>query len=298
MSSEAPRPSRWQICVVPASPWRALTHTNTALSHHLSAQMEWSLFIVLRCEENVKVAKAVSSPGSTPLVFTRLRPLLHRALILQFHSAGHRWLICSDMNLALCGEEPEQRYGWMNVPLWGLSHQRASLQLFTHVNVEHPCCEYIWRPSGCCSFPMVWMCRRWGRGATVYCGHVHVCVRVVVTLPHSYLSVSCASSPPPLVCAFPPLFLTLGREEQELLHYIDGESSPTLLTHAQRIYTILWSCRRPRAVGWALHRLVFQVDALDTCEEDHVWKGIEEASEKHVRISWFVPLFPYNVIPF
>lgn len=71
------------------------------------------------------------------------------------------------------------------------------------------------------------------------------CVWVVVTLPHSYLSPSCVSSPPPLVCVFPALFLTLGTEEQKLLHYIDGESSPTLLTNAQCSYRILWSCILP-----------------------------------------------------
>lgn len=136
MSAEAPRPSRWQICVVPGSPWRALTGTNTGLSQHVSAHMEGSLFIVLHCEENAKLAlyvkyrmlaacgfvlvsimKPVSSPGSTPAVLTWLQPFLHHFHVKWYHFAGHRWLICSDMILALCHKETVQHYGWITVPL-------------------------------------------------------------------------------------------------------------------------------------------------------------------------------------
>lgn len=84
-------------------------------------------------------------------------------------------------------------------------------------------------------------CAAGGGGEPLFIMDVCMCVSSSDPPPFIFLSLSYVSSPPPPVCVFPALFLTLGREEQKLLHYIDGESSPTLLTHAQCIYRILWS---------------------------------------------------------
>lgn len=208
MSSEAPRPSPWQICVVPASPWR--TDTNTGLPQHVSAHMEGSLFIVLRCEETVKpalcvkyrrlaacafvlvsITKPVSSPGSTPASLRWLQPLLITYLsdgVILLGTDGWyaqiwSWLFVMRRQRSIMAE-------WMFL-CGGISHQLYFLQLFTHLNVEQPPSKYIWSPSSYCCFPMVWMYRQWGRGATVYCGRC-ACVLVVVPLPHSHLSLSFA----------------------------------------------------------------------------------------------------------
>lgn len=88
-------------------------------------------------------------------------------------------------------------------------------------------------------------CAGGGGGEPLFIVDVCMCVSSSDAPSLISFSPSCVSSPPPLVCVFPALFLTLGTEEQNLLHYIEGESSPTLLTNAQCSYRILWSCILP-----------------------------------------------------
>lgn len=87
------------------------------------------------------MAKAASSPGSAEAVGaarTAAPAALHR------HAARFCRAQMADMlRYELGGGETEQHYGWVNVPLWGLSQQRGSLQLLAPLNGEHPCWECI-----------------------------------------------------------------------------------------------------------------------------------------------------------
>lgn len=148
--------------------------------------------------------------------------------------------MCSDMNLALCGGETEQHSGWVNVPVGGGGGVAAELPAAPRssewgtsmLGMYLKGLQFLLFPPGV------------GVQAVGEGSHCIWCMRVSSSdyyppPPLISFCLSASSSPPPLVCAFPPLLLTLGRGEQKLLHPMDGESSPTLLTHARRIYTIL-----------------------------------------------------------
>lgn len=98
--------------------------------------------------------------------------------------------------------------------------------------------------SSVCCFPMLWMCEWWGRGVTVFLACMCACVSVVVTPPSpSSLFPSCdfsLFSPPPPLCVFPALFLTLGRQRRAPappLHRWRVLPHPTL-THSHSASTV------------------------------------------------------------
>lgn len=139
-----------------------------------------------------------------------------------------------------------------------------------------------------------WGCAGSGGGEPLFIVDVCMCVSSSDAPSLISFSPSCVSSPPPLVCVSPALFLPLGTEAQKLLHYIDGESSPTLLTNAQCSYRILWSCILPEQeavlfMAWFCCGSMLLTHVRKTTCKSEWWIRKEGGC---VRIGWFI-LFSY-----